>query len=349
MRSRRVVELVAVLSQLAAACHTANRFEHLDAGNRSTAIDAARPETRDASLDPLDATGNAPLAATSGRLLPEFLADAGNHWSRLIAADWELAAGRETYLCVRATVPDDVYLHEFASLSSVGTHHDVLLVDETPTEPDGVVPCDVDRSGRQIYDSNDFTAGSDGHLLLPNGSALQLSAGQQMLLNLHLLNSGNERLTGESGVLVRTLEQAQVQHLAQIILAGAQQLQVPPGSVVQHAECTWLQAATIFAVAPHMHELGARMKVVAHRARTDADAGAADTVLLDSLYSFDYQHIYLTEPTDVQVGDTIQIECGYQNNTQRTVGFGESAQDEMCFAALSVFPATDSAVMSCSE
>jgi hypothetical protein len=346
MRSRRWVELAAMLLLHAVACASPTPLEQRDAAVVSMELDAASPENKpalsvpgDASLGPQD---TAP-AAVSGSSSSDFLSDVGNYSFNLIAANWEIAAGRDSYLCVRATVPRDAYLNEFAAIGSAGTHHAVLLVDESPSGPDGVAPCDVDRSGQQIFDSNDFTAGNAGHLLLPAGVATHIRAGQQMLLNVHLLNTTGERLMGQSGVLVRTLDAAQVKNVAQVLLAGPEQLQIAPGIVTQHAQCTWLQPATIFGVAPHMHELGTRMKVVAQR------AGADDSVLVDSLYSFDLQHIYVTNLIQMRPGDQIQIECSYLNTTQRSVGFGASPRDEMCFAALNVFPENSGATVSCSD
>jgi hypothetical protein len=347
MRTRTLIELAIVVVMVMVACGP----EPLATNHGTMAVDAATLDAQlalatdagDTSVSQAGMSAQNPAPEVVGTLAPEFLADAGQHWLRLIATSWELAAGHDDYLCVLATVPRDAYLHEFSPLTSRGTHHSVLVVYDSPIAPDGVSVCDVDRSGRQIYDSNDFTAGAAGHLLLPDGIAVRVRAGQQIELNLHLLNSSNERWSGTSGLLVRTLEEAQVKNVAQTVLAGPGQLRIPTGSVQLQAQCPLPHDATIFAVAPHMHELGTYMKVVAQ------SASAGDVVLFDGRYSFDWQQVYLTNFVKVQAGDIIHVECNYENSTQHTVGFGHSNQDEMCFVALSLFPPGDETSYPCTE
>lgn len=282
-----------------------------------------------------------PSKILSGRVLQEYLRQEEDGWLALIAAEWRVAAGGETYLCARLTVPRDTLLHEFSVLTSPGTHHALVRVEDSGTKPDGAEACEVDRSGRQIFDSNSFTAGQPGHMLLPDGVAMRVQAGQQLLLNLHLLNPGSERLAGISGVSVQTLEPEQLVSVAQTTLVGPHELMVAPGSVTKHIRCAWPSAATLFAVAPHMHEFGSYMSVTARGSGTP-------TVLLDGLYSFDWQHVYATDPLALNAGDELLIECTYVNPTHMNVTFGEAANQEMCFAAVSTFPALDG-VPTCSE
>jgi hypothetical protein len=342
MRALTLLKLVAAVSQFAVACGSPAPQERANPSDGTMGVDAATAGGLDAAAALPDGDDASPPPTVRGTVLPEFLADAANQWARLIAVNWELAAGYDVYLCARMTVPRDAYIHEFSTLTSPGTHHAVLVLDEFPSGPDGVAVCAVDRSGRQIYDSNDFTAGTAGSMILPDGIAMRVRAGEQLVLNLHLLNSGGARATGNSGVLVRTLQEAEVKNLAQSVLTGPHRLRISPGSVQQQARCPLPHDGTIFAVAPHMHELGTYMKVVAQSA-------AGDVVLFDGRYSFDFQHLYVTDFVKLQAGDVIQIECSYENTTARSVGFGPSAQDEMCFVALSIFPAPGEAFYSCSD
>jgi hypothetical protein len=43
----------------------------------------------------------------------------------------------------------------------------------------------------------------------------------------------------------------------------------------------------------------------------------------------------------LKAGDTVDVECTYNNTTDRTVAFGESSLDEMCFIGLYKFPLSD--------
>jgi hypothetical protein len=88
----------------------------------------------------------------------------------------------------------------------------------------------------------------------------------------------------------------------------------------------------VFAVAPHMHQLGVHLKAVANR------AGGEPVTLYDGPYDFNEQRQFTANQLGLKVGDTISVECTYQNDTQRTVSFGESSLDEMCFIGLYRYP-----------
>lgn len=257
----------------------------------------------------------------------EFLADAGDGWLSLIEADWELAPGTETHLCVRATVPRDVLLHEFTPINPLGTHHTVLSV-HPGGALDGVVLCGADVSGRNLYSAGVGTE----PWVLPEGVATRVSAGEQLMLNLHLFNTGGDELRGRSGVLVRTLGEAEVEHEAGALLAGPIMLEIPPGRSTVNGQCTFFDDATIFGVAPHMHQLGVHMKVVAN----SSDAGVV--VLFDGPFSFESQLRYPVDFVAMKTGDTVDVACTYENDTDGNVLWGDSSLSEMCFASINRFP-----------
>src|SRR5262245_2610887 len=60
-----------------------------------------------------------------------------DQWVTLLQGHWELAAGEETYQCVRKTLDQDFYIRGFRDLPPGGTHHTVLVVGN-PQGPDGI-------------------------------------------------------------------------------------------------------------------------------------------------------------------------------------------------------------------
>jgi len=108
------------------------------------------------------------------------------------------------------------------------------------------------------------------------------------------------------------------------------------GPTVQSGLCTMTHDATLFAVAPHMHQLGVHFKAVAHSSLM------GEVVLSDRPYNFDAQiNSPLTPGVQMKAGDTVSIECTYQNTTGHEVTFGESSLSEICFAGLYRYPAGD--------
>lgn len=254
-------------------------------------------------------------------------------WQPLIAGPWEMPPGQEGYVCVRYTLEEDLLVGAFEAINPVGTHHTLLTVGE-PDAEDGVTECTAaENKLRSLYGSGVGT----NPMLFPEGVAIRIEAGQQLLLNLHLFNTTTEEMTGTSGTRFRPLPEEELVHEAEGLLAGTVALDIPPQEETHHSgRCQFEQETTVFAVSPHMHQLGIHAKVVAE------SAGLGDVVLHDGPYSFDEQLYYMIDPIQLAPGDGIRIECTHLNTTDRTVHFGDSSLDEMCLTGVYRYPKYDS-------
>ena len=248
----------------------------------------------------------------------------------LISGPWTLSPSSEKYVCVRLTVTEDTYIKTIRPVAPVGTHHTVLMLG-APDAPDGTVDCTSALARPAIYASGVGTL----PLEMPAGVAVHVRPGQQLLLNLHLFNASDVQLDGLSGVEILEVDAASVQHEAGVVLVGkAIGLQVPPGDSTQTGKCTTPAGATVFAVMPHMHLMGRHMKV------SYAETGGANArVVFDEDYSFDEQRFHLIDPQLVTAaGAKVTVDCTYFNPTGTTNTFGESTEQEMCFALSFVYP-----------
>ncbi len=254
-------------------------------------------------------------------------------WVQLIEADWTLPAGDEGYTCARATVPEEMFVHAFRPIAPLGTHHTVFSLEDAAGSdaPDEVFPCSAAVNGPQMLFGSGV--GTDA-LEFPEGVAVKLEKGSKVLLNLHLFNVSKKPLSGTSGVEIVRMDPAAVEHEAEIILAGKiSGLTVEPGASTQTGSCAMSHDVTVFAVFPHMHQMGVYLKATAEPA-----TGAA-RVLTDGPYSFDAQQYYPIEPAlELAAGDQVKVECQYQNPGADTVRFGDSSLAEMCFAGLYRYP-----------
>jgi hypothetical protein len=293
--------------------------------------------TESAALVPSIAAGDvtAPLSRVDvdgvrGALVPVPFLSPQERGLSLIQVDWELPAGKEQYLCGRVTVPSELYIREFQALSPLGTHHTAVTIREAPNGPDGVTECDVSEVGpSSVFGSGVGTLGKS----LPDGLGVKISAGSQIIFNLHLLNISEAPLRGRSGTLVETTTADRVQQLVDGVAVGPLKLNVPPGRSVQGGVCTVDHDYTIFAVLPHMHQTGVHLRLLAQR------AGLEPLVLHDGPYDFDNQVAHNFEPLALHKGDTLAIECTFENPQPVALRFGESSNDEMCLAAVARYPA----------
>lgn len=265
---------------------------------------------------------------------------ATGEWTELLAGDWELDPADEGYRCVSFTVPEDMYVSAFRPIAPNGTHHTVLSR-EVSAQPDGIYSCDAATNGPvMIYGSGVGTT----PLEFPQGVAVKLKAGEKLLLNLHLFNVSPSPLSGRSGIEVRRVDPTDVEHEAEMLLAGKDQgLVVDTGENTQTGYCTMAGDVTVFAVIPHMHQLGIHMKV-------SAQTSGGVKPMIDADYTFDDQQYHVQDPLiQLQAGDQVQVDCTYYNDRGETVHFGDSSLAEMCYAGIYRYPALGTPFITCTQ
>ena len=242
----------------------------------------------------------------------------------LISGDWSLQPDSENYVCVRKTITEDMYIKTILPVAPQGTHHFVLMVGD-PDAPDGTTNCDSTLSKPAIFASGVGVQ----PLSMPDGIAVHIAAGQQLLLNLHLFNAGDTVLTGTSGIAIEPSDPVDTAHSAGVILAGKTiGLTVAPGVTTQDATCTTAAGTTFFAVSPHMHLLGTHLTATYNGA-----------TVLDTDYAFDEQQFRPVTPVTTTANGKYHVTCTYANYSGSPVKFGESTEDEMCFAITFAYPA----------
>jgi len=252
-------------------------------------------------------------------------------WLPLITSSWQIPPG-EQYRCERLTIDEDVWIKNFRSVIPLGHHHAVLTLEDSPGQPDGQTGCEADTNAPlMIYGSAPGTE----DIQMPDGVAVRVPAGSQLLLNLHLYNTqASADLAGVSEILYQPVAPADIAGTveAEVVLMGPASFSVDPGVDTVTGGCTMTGATTLFMTNPHMHKLGTHALVTARR-----DAG--DVVLHDGAYDFMDQRFYpITPEVTMAQGDRVEITCTYDNDTGVTVPFGDSTDEEMCFATTYRYP-----------
>jgi hypothetical protein len=254
-------------------------------------------------------SGNAASSGAGG-------SSAGN-WTTLMTGDWTLAPGSEKTSDVHTlTLTRDIYVGAIRPIEPVGTHHTVLALN-------GI------GAGGIIYASGVGT----NALEFPPGVGLKLPAGETLILQLHLFNTSAQMLAGTSGIEIIEVDPADIQDEADLFLPGPMTFAIPPNQTYTHSgTCTVNAPQNLFAVFPHMHQLGTHLK-------TTLTIGGTDQVLHDGDYAFDHQAFIPFPSIAMQPNDTIKTECTWTNTTGQTVTWGESSTTEMCFSIMYRYPA----------
>jgi hypothetical protein len=260
---------------------------------------------------------------------------AGLTTERLIAANYTLPPG-EVYECARVTATKDYLIHVVIPVNGLSTHHEVVGIDPKKampdTDPNAANPPTC--NGLEVMNWNLIFADGVGSpsLTMPDGVVMKVSAGDQIVLQLHLLNASTSPVTSMAAVDVQTLDPSLVKNEAEMILAGPVQFQIPPGTnQMINGKCTMNGATNYYAVFPHMHKLGTHITV-------NAVVGGASQQVYDGAWDFNNQLFQSFTPIAMAQGDTITVACTYDNNTGGNVSFGTSTTDEMCFAISYRYP-----------
>lgn len=256
-------------------------------------------------------TASQPDAGTAGQ------ADANtdSDWVPLITGDWTLGPGDEDSSDNHSiTLDRDIYISAIRPVDPVGTHHALLS---------------IEGGSGVVYASGVGT----NELFFPEGVGLKLVAGTVLDLQLHVFNVSDSSLSGTSGVEIVEVSADKVTQVADVFLPGPFDFNLPAGESTTHSgDCVVNQAQTLFALFPHMHQLGTHFKM-------SVTQNGTPQVVHDAAYDFDEQKITSFAPIELAPGDSITTECTWFNTLATPVGWGDGSEQEMCFSILYRYPA----------
>lgn len=173
---------------------------------------------------------------------------------------------------------------------------------------------------------------------MPEGVGLFVPKGPRSLrLDVHYYNRGNNAAEQDSSGVRLCVVRTQPKSVATVIGLVGDATARPNQRTENPRECTARVTPGVevrmISVAPHMHKLGVN-------GRLEVVRNGETIVLHDAPFQFGDQQIY---PLDfvVQDGDVLRTTCAYQNDTSRTVTFGQNSDDEMCFNFVEYYPMGD--------
>jgi hypothetical protein len=237
----------------------------------------------------------------------------------------------EKYYCYTKTVDHDVAATEIDVDAGTLVHHLAVFYTIAP-EPDGFSECPslIKQTWIPLYGGGRNTPG----MTLPEGAGFKFKAGQQILMQLHLLNAEPHAVTETTAVnLIFAADPAPLTP-AGIFAVGKLRFSIPAGAMAYPitSQCAAPKALDVFAAFPHMHKLGRTIQLD-HGASQET---ASPLVQIDP-WSFGDQPMKMMS-LHVNQGDYLKATCTYDNTTDHTVGYGESSNDEMCFVVLFYTP-----------
>jgi hypothetical protein len=180
----------------------------------------------------------------------------------------------------------------------------------------------------------------------PTGFGVHVSAGQYLLLNIHLVNPADTSVTDSTRIETRVGTAADVTTPIDMSFAGSFLINIPSDGQ-EHTATGYCYAAAdthVLALLPLMRSRGVHQTV-------DDVNGSTHNLLFDQ--DFDFQHdsyTQLTTPALIHMGDKLLTQCSYVNNSGQTETYGEQAINESCFSAIYRYPvSTASNFLACAN
>ena len=254
-----------------------------------------------------------------------------DQWNVIAEGAWTMPAGAEGYRCVGVHVTSDEYITGFRLASPTSVQNEVLLtVSDTPLT-EGVFDCyPGSLNNRLLYAASLGT----GAIEFPTGFGVHVSAGQYLLLNIHLVNAADTDVTDSTRLEGRVGTAADVVTEMDMSFAGSFLINIPSDGQ-EHTSTGYCLAAAdthVLAFLPLMRSRGVHQTV-------DDVNGSTHTLLFDQ--DFDFQHdsyTQLTTPVLIHMGDKLLTQCSYVNNSGQTETYGEASTNESCFSAIYRYP-----------
>jgi len=262
-------------------------------------------------------------------------ADSGTF--ELSTPDLEVPVGADITYCtyVDAEVSEDLDILAFQGQQSQFGHH-TILYGARARQPPGTHVC----SEADMINVRYLAAGGSetGSYQVQEGIAFRLRAGQQLMIQSHFINTGDQDTTGRSWFRVETAPPDSSRQPADLFTVVTTEIEVPAHSAGRaSAECPIPSDLTLIALGGHAHEWGRRVSI----GRTPAAAGTSPEMLYDQEWNRDrvfdpvINQYAADQPLRLAPGDRLRVDCEYENDTEEALAFPA----EMCVAFAFYFPA----------
>jgi hypothetical protein len=245
--------------------------------------------------------------------------------------------GEEHTKCVvlRLGNPTPIHVGTIHNTLSVGSHHMIVYRSAETVEQKTPFDC------VPFTDTLDPSKGStlmvtqkrDDVLNLPQGVGFTLDANQMIRIELHYLDATQSPLDVTATTSFITMDDAQFKNEADFLFIGDPDITLPPNSS-QTLGPIYFQlpseyaTSQFFAITGHEHQYGT--DVLVSVAKDANDPGKSVYDVPGWLWS-EPTTVVSDPPFTIPQNGGFRFTCEWNNTSDQTVSFGESAENEMCF------------------
>lgn len=246
-----------------------------------------------------------------------------------------IPSGSEKTYCYYTSLDlaDDVGVKRWSSTMTSGSHHLIVYFTEDAQEPDGTIveDCDAVGGGGLNFPIWTYSAQSpEAENVMPEGVGMTVKAKQNLFVQMHYLNTTMEDIEASVDVRAEIYEAGRSYTPAAAFITFNTQIDLPPhGTGSAEGTCSVPSDVSFFTLSTHAHRRATRTWV----------RDGSETVF----ESEDWEHpgaVDWTAAPHYTFGNDLSYHCEYQNDLDKPVKTGNSAEtDEMCMAVGYFFPA----------
>jgi hypothetical protein len=297
-----------------------------DCGTESPPTDAGT-SSADAASGWNDAGADVTMDAGSGGAFPDVVFGFQAH----------VPQGSEMLRCIWAQMPTDrgvIAVPSAESHYTPGSHHMLAYRSDLTAIPNGQTGVwDCDDGAWQIHDTGSYYEAQqpDSSRSLPPGVAAEFQPGEILILQAHYVNTSENDIDAHVQLIMHTVDVATVQAEAGSILFSDGNIMIAPHAKARmQMTCPIPLDINLALLWSHMHS-----RAVDFNASTD-DMAAMDalggTLYHESDWSEPQPRTFPDDPPVViHAGSHITFACDYENDTDSTFTYGNSAEtNEMC-------------------
>ncbi|MCW5790210.1 MAG: hypothetical protein KIT72_07305 [Polyangiaceae bacterium] len=245
--------------------------------------------------------------------------------------------GRENTQCVvqRLSNPTPIHVGMIRNVISSSSHH--LIVYKTNDTEERTTPFDCTpfletlnpEAGAPLMVTQKY----EDELRLPEGVAFTLDAHQMIRIELHYINTTTADVDVTATTSFHTMNTEDFQHEADFLFIGSPDISIPPRSQATLGPLFFKLPAgyadvNFFAITGHTHQYGRNVTVE----RTAGRDAQGESVYNVPGWRWDEpETVQHDPPFKVPDGGGFNFTCQWNNTSDQTVRFGESANQEMCF------------------
>lgn len=248
---------------------------------------------------------------------------------------FEVGPGEELYMCQNFANPlgKDVEIQRTESYMTKGSHH--MFAFEEPGAVNGALEA---CSGLELERSIHTSQSPYNEFRYPPGVAVNFPASMGVRINAHYLNTTGAPITARVTTVFYLAKPGTVQHhAAHLFLNNLGILVAPHSQKTMTKTCKMPKDVLLVAAASHMHQYGKRFI-----------ATSGGTTLYETTNWADPPFKVYEPPVALSMGSEITFSCDYDNPTDKTLTFGESAAtNEMCILSGRYYPSENGETVEC--